>query len=74
MNKLMSDYAKNYLKRGLRLLPESNVKLFARMYSPNNTEADIDTVVDNMPEGKLDWAMQQVERTLQKQGISWSER
>jgi hypothetical protein len=37
------------------------------MYAKDgNLELDIETVVDNMEDGKLDWAMQQVERTLLK--------
>ena len=34
------------------------------MYSHKNLEADIDIVVDNLPEEKLGWAMQQVQATL----------
>jgi hypothetical protein len=36
------------------------------MYSNDNLEMDINDVVDKMDEEKLDWAMQQVERTLNK--------
>lgn len=43
-----------------------------RSYAVNNSKADlnrtIDQVVDAMPEDKLDWAMQQVDRSLQKLG------
>ncbi len=37
------------------------------MYS-NDINLDINTVVDNMSEEKLDWAMQQVERSINKIG------
>ena len=41
--------------------------LFKRMYSPKNLGDGIDDIVDSIPEDKLDWAMQQVERSLEKQ-------
>ena len=40
--------------------------MFKRMYAKGNLDMNINDVVDNMPEEKLDWAMQQVERTLSK--------
>jgi len=40
--------------------------VFKRIYANSNLELPIDKVVDNMPESKLDWAMQQVENTLRK--------
>lgn len=40
--------------------------LFKRMYSYKNLKADINDVVDALPEDKLNWAMQQVQRTLDK--------
>jgi len=66
MNNQLQEFARKDLKDGLALLPESNQTLFKRMYSPENLDADIDTAVDNMPEEKLDWAMQQVQRSLDK--------
>ena len=67
MNQQIQDFARQELKTGLAKLPESNQLLFKRMYSHANLDASIDDAVDNMPEDKLDWAMQQVERTLEKQ-------
>ena len=66
MNEQLQEFAKRTLKEGLAQLPESNRVLFKRMYSHENLEADINDVVDNMPETKLDWAMQQVQRSLEK--------
>ncbi len=54
------------IKAGLAHLPESNRLLFMRMYSHENLDANINDVVDAMPEDKLDWAMQQVQRSLDK--------
>ena len=66
MNEQLKAFARRALKEGLAQLPESNRLLFKRMYSHKNLEADINDVVDGMPEEKLDWAMQQVERSLDK--------
>ena len=66
MNEQLQTFAREQLKDGLRRLPEANVLIFKRMYSHANLAASIDEVVDNMPEEKLDWAMQQVSRTIIK--------
>jgi len=67
MNETLQNWARQSLKEGLKTLPEANQLIFKRMYSPHNLEADIDDVVDNMPVEKLDWAMQQVDRTISRQ-------
>ena len=66
MNEQLKNFAREQLKIGLAKLPEPNQRLFKRMYSHNNLELSIDEVVDKMPEDKLDWAMQQVENTVNK--------
>ena len=66
MNNQLQEFARTELKNGLAKLPEKNQLLFKRMYSHENLDLDINTVVDSMPEDKLDWAMQQVQRTLDK--------
>lgn len=41
--------------------------MFMKMYcQPYDPGADVNEVVDAMPEDKLDWAMQQVKRTIEK--------
>ena len=67
MNNHIQDFARQTLKDGLSQLPEDQQLMFKRMYSHENLEASINDVVDSMPEDKLDWAMQQVERSLAKQ-------
>jgi len=67
MNDQLIQFAKENLKNGLNKLPESNQLLFKRMYSHQNLDLDINTVVDNMQEKDLDWAMEQVRRTLKYQ-------
>lgn len=64
MNDQLQKFARNQIIVGLTSLPESNQLLFKRMYSHNDLDKDIRDVVNNMSEDKLDWAMQQVERTI----------
>jgi len=66
MNNQLQEFARQNLKDGLTKLPEGHQELFKRMYSHGNLEASINDVVDGMPEDKLDWAMQQVQRSLDK--------
>jgi hypothetical protein len=67
MNGYLSAYARKFLKDGLAQLPERNQLIFKRMYSHKNLDKPIDAVVDAMPDDKLDWAMMQVQRTLDEQ-------
>ena len=66
MNNQMQEFARTTLKNGLAQLPEGHQRMFKRMYSPDDLDANISDVVELMPEEKLDWAMQQVERSLSK--------
>lgn len=68
MNSQLQTFARNTLKEGLSKLPESSQLMFKKMYSPHNLESGINDVVDAMPEDRLDWAMQQVQRSLEKLG------
>lgn len=64
MNETLKNTAKELLKDLLRSCTEPQQLIFKRMYSHKNLDADIDTVVDNMDDSKLDWALSQVERTV----------
>ena len=66
MNELLTKTAREYLKENLPILPDASQLLFKRMYSHKNLTLSIGEVVDDMPEEKLDWAMQQVKSTLEK--------
>lgn len=66
MNDMLQNFAREETKSGLAKLPEDWQDKFKRMYSPGNHDLDINEVVDRMPEGKLDWAMQQVENSVRK--------
>jgi hypothetical protein len=69
MNKTLQDYARNELKNGLAMLPDSQQLFFKRMYSHKNLDANVNDVVDAMPAERLDWAMQQVQRGLDEQEV-----
>jgi len=69
MNKDLEEFARSRILVGLNKLPESNQMLFKRMYSHNNLDASIEDVVANMEAEKLDWAMQQVSRTLEDNNV-----
>lgn len=64
MNDQLQEYAKDALKKGLALCSEGQQMLFKRMYSHKNLSAEINDVVDSIEAEKLDWAMQQVQRTI----------
>jgi hypothetical protein len=66
MNKQIENFARESLKRDLGKLSEGNIILFKRMYANGNLDLPIETVIDKMPIEKLDWAMEQVRRTLEK--------
>jgi len=64
MNNQLQNYARRTLKDNLAQLTDDNRLLFKRMYAKGNLNLSISEVVDLMEEDKLDWAMQQVERSL----------
>lgn len=66
MNKTLQEFARNMLKKGLAECSIEQQNVFKRMYSNGNLELPINDVVDKMPEIRLDWAMIQVETTIQK--------
>lgn len=66
MNQQLQNYARQQLKEDLTQCTEAQQLLFKRMYSHDDLERSIDEVVNNIPEDKLDRAMDQVERTLEK--------
>lgn len=58
-------YRKKILQGLMKLTPESQL-LFKRMYSHKDLDKSLEEVVDLIPPLKLDWALNQVERTLEK--------
>jgi len=66
MNKQLQKFARDTIKNGLCHLPVNYQTMFKRMYSHKNMKSSIEQIVDCMPEEKLDWAMEQVDRSLSK--------
>ncbi len=67
MNNTIIELTKSEIKKGLSKCTNDQQHLFKRMYSHNNLDLDINTVVDNMDVENLDTALSQIERTLAKQ-------
>lgn len=71
MNDKLQQFARQSIKDGLAKLPEKAHQVFKKMYGGKQSVAecialDINEVVDSMPENSLDWAMRQVQRSLDK--------
>lgn len=69
MNLELEKYAREYIRVNIKKLKDAHIHIFKKMYSPNNLDANIDDVIDKMSVDKLDWAMQQVARSLIKEDI-----
>ena len=66
MNERLKESGKEILKELLSQCTPPQQFMFKRMYSHNNLELPINDVVDNMSDEKLDLAITQVERTIEK--------
>lgn len=66
MNNQVLEFCRKQIKEGLSKLPEEWQIKFKRMYAHGHLDKDINKVVDDMPEGKLDWALSQVDNSLKK--------
>ncbi len=67
MNEKIQAFARRELKKGLAQCTEDQLRIFKLMYAVDGKpDLPIDDVVDKMSAEKLDWAMQQVDRTLAK--------
>ena len=72
MNNQLQQFARNTIKSGMAKLPEHMQDTFKLMYGRNGGRRNVDDakampineVVDEIPADRLDWAMQQVERSL----------
>lgn len=67
-SEVLQDFVRQKLKDGLLKCRSEHNHMFKRMYSHENLSADLNDVVDAMPVDKLDWAMRQVERTIEEYG------
>jgi len=66
MNIQLEAFARSQLIDWLNTCSEAQQLTFKRMYSHNHLDRDINEVVSRMGVTKLDWAMTQVKRTVDK--------
>lgn len=66
MNKHLQKFARDTIKQRLLQCSVEQRLLFKQMYFPKDLTVSVDAIVNDMDESKLDWAMQQVEATLDK--------
>lgn len=74
MNEQLKAFTKEYLVSNITKLPDQNQRMFKLMYGCNGGKrsvADaesmsIESIVNEIPERGLDWAMQQVSNTLEE--------
>ena len=69
MNNTLQEFARKTILDGLLKLPEGQQLFFKRLYSHKNLDTPIEEVVKRMPEGKLNWVMEQVRRSLEKEAL-----
>jgi len=62
MNKRYVIFVKDSIKEGLEKCTDGQKNIFVRMYG--NGKTDLNEIVDNMNEDKIDWALTQIENTL----------
>lgn len=69
MNYYLNTYARMFLFNNLSKCNKKQVDLFRRMYFPHYTAITIENMSMQLPDEQLDWAMQQVAKTLDKDKI-----
>ena len=67
-------YARNKLREGLAKCTIAEQEIFKQMYSHDNLKRHTNEIIERISEEKLDWALCQIERTLEKRGISIEEK
>ena len=66
MNKALTGFAREQIKKNIVICSEGAICLFKRMYSHDNLDREINEVVDNMPDEELSLAMTQLQNTLKE--------
>jgi hypothetical protein len=75
MNQQLQDFARQQIRDGLELMGPEQLRVFALMYGRKGGRRSVEDavampmaeIVNEIPPEKLDWAMQQVANTLEKQ-------
>jgi len=66
MTETLRRAAHTILKEGLAQCTDRQQMMFKRMYCHANLDLSIDSAVDQMEDGKIDRAIEQVEATIRK--------
>lgn len=66
MNKTIEKFVRKILFKKLSRCTKDQILFFKRLYSHQDLEKDTKKIVDEMPLNKLDWALSQVEATIEK--------
>lgn len=69
-NKTIINITKNMIKELLLECSDEQQLMFKRMYCSKNLELSISDAVEQMSNDKIDFALTQIERTLEKNRIS----
>ena len=66
MNNTIDSFTRTTILEKLETLPDGWQKRFRQMYGYKTPDASLAEVVAAMPEGKLDWALTQIENSAKK--------
>lgn len=65
MNKILTNYAQDWIRKNLMRCKKEQRLLFMRIYSHDNTTRHIHEVVTRMDSQQLNRAMEQIQRTIE---------
>ena len=66
MNNTIASYAREQIKEGIVKLPEGYQRKFKHIYSEDNRELPMETIIDNIPSEHLDHAVTLIENSLKR--------
>ena len=65
-NERIIDFSRAEIIKGLNKCTVDQISIFKRTYSSNDLLKPINEIVNNMPVDKLDWALSQIDNTVEK--------
>lgn len=61
-------FTRNLINERLKQIDNAgHIDMFKHMYSHDNLDRPLDEIVDNISPDKLEWALTQIEQTIEKQ-------
>lgn len=67
--KSIYDMGRDEMKKLIKQCTPDQHVFFKRMYSHTNLEMPIDEVIEKIPDIKVGWALQQIQRTIDKNNL-----